>query len=53
LGLSIRWVYVSVTVGLSLMGVHVIADLIARFGPEFRNNIDLSGACATPSGELD
>ena len=53
LGLSIRWVYVSVTVGLSLMGVHVIADLIARFGPEFRNNIDLSGAGATPSGELD
>lgn len=40
LGLSIRWVYVSVTVGMGLMGLHVLADLIVRFGPQFRDNID-------------
>ena len=38
LGLSIRLVYVSVTVGLSLMALHVVADLVARFRPEFLNN---------------
>lgn len=29
LGLSIKWVYMSVTVGLALMSLHVVADLIA------------------------
>lgn len=38
LGLSIRWVYVSVTVGLSLMSLHVLADLAARFRSEFLGN---------------
>lgn len=38
LGLSIRWVYVSVTVGLSLMALHVVADLITRFHSEFIEN---------------
>ena len=53
LGLSIRWVYVSVTVGLSLMALHVIADLYVRFRPEFLNNIHPQDAVPTPSGELD
>ncbi|WP_425095124.1 TRAP transporter small permease [Thalassovita sp. S70] len=43
LGLSIRWVYVSVTVGLSLMALHVLADLITRFRPEFLKNTDYDG----------
>lgn len=38
LGLSIRYVYVSVTVGLGLLAGHVIADLIVRFGPQMRRN---------------
>ncbi|GHG79650.1 TRAP transporter small permease [Pseudodonghicola xiamenensis] len=38
LGLSIRYVYISVTVGLSLMALHVIADLIATFRPQFLDN---------------
>ncbi len=40
LGLSIRYVYISVTVGMGLMGLHVIADVVVRFGPEFINNND-------------
>ncbi|SFJ67748.1 TRAP transporter small permease [Celeribacter neptunius] len=52
LGLSIRWVYVSVTVGLSLMALHVIADLIVRFRPEFLNNFDPKDAAPAPSGDL-
>ncbi|WP_347312792.1 TRAP transporter small permease [Defluviimonas sp. SAOS-178_SWC] len=39
LGLSIRWVYVSVTVGLLLMALHVIADLVVTFGSQFRDNL--------------
>lgn len=38
LGLSIRYVYVSVTVGLVLMGLHVIAELILSFRTKFLNN---------------
>ena len=38
LGLSIRFVYVSVTVGMGLLGLHVIADLVIRFRPEFLEN---------------
>ena len=49
LGLSIRWVYVSVTVGMSLMALHVVADLVNRFRPQFLNNIEGDGR--TPSEE--
>lgn len=38
LGLSIRWVYVSVTVGAVLMALHVLADLVATFRTQFRDN---------------
>lgn len=38
LGLSIRYVYVSVTVGLLLMAVHVVADLVMTFRTEFLEN---------------
>lgn len=38
LGLSIRWVYVSVTVGTILMALHVVADLVVTFRPQFRDN---------------
>lgn len=38
LGLSIRWVYISVTVGLGLMSLHVIADLIVTFRHQFIEN---------------
>lgn len=38
LGLSIRYVYVSVSVGLVLMGLHVIADLVLSFKVQFINN---------------
>ena len=38
LGLSIRYVYVSVTVGLVLMSLHVVADLVATFQTEFLEN---------------
>lgn len=38
LGLSIRYVYVSVTVGLSLMSLHVVADLVMRFAPQVLQN---------------
>lgn len=38
LGLSIRYVYVSVTVGLVLMGLHVIAELVLTFNGQFINN---------------
>ncbi|MGE4324583.1 MAG: TRAP transporter small permease [Pseudodonghicola sp.] len=38
LGLSIRYVYVSVTVGLVLLAVHVIADLISTFRSDFLEN---------------
>lgn len=39
LGLSIRWVYVSVTVGAALMGLHVVANLVSTFRPQFLHNI--------------
>ncbi len=35
LGLSIKYVYYSVTVGLLLMAVHVVADVFLRFRPQF------------------
>lgn len=38
LGLSIRYVYVSVTVGLVLMGLHVIAELVLSFRTKLLNN---------------
>lgn len=41
LGVSIRYVYVSVTVGLVLMMFHVVADLVARFDTQFRANTAL------------
>ncbi|WP_407493013.1 TRAP transporter small permease [Pseudooceanicola sp. MF1-13] len=40
LGLSIRWVYVSVTVGLVLMSFHVVADLIVTYRRQLIDNID-------------
>lgn len=40
LGLSIRWVYVSVTVGLGLMSLHVIADLVVTYRRQFLMNAD-------------
>ncbi|MCB1334301.1 MAG: TRAP transporter small permease [Roseivivax sp.] len=46
LGLSIRWVYVSVTVGSVLMALHVIAELVATYGREFRDNLDADQAGA-------
>ncbi|MCI4661677.1 MAG: TRAP transporter small permease [Neomegalonema sp.] len=51
LGLSIRWVYISVTVGLVLMMLHVLADLVVRFGPEFMQNRALSAETAV-QGEV-
>ncbi|WP_323039637.1 TRAP transporter small permease [Gemmobacter sp.] len=36
LGLSIRYVYVSVSVGSALMILHVLADLVTSFGPAMR-----------------
>ena len=41
LGLSIRWVYVSVTVGLSLMALHVLADLVVTFRRQVIENAEL------------
>ncbi|GHF38446.1 TRAP transporter small permease [Seohaeicola zhoushanensis] len=38
LGLSIKWVYVSVTVGLALMAAHVVADLVVTFRRQFVEN---------------
>ncbi|MCC2096553.1 MAG: TRAP transporter small permease [Hyphomicrobiales bacterium] len=38
MGLSIRWVYVSVSVGLSLMALHVVADLVSTFRTQFWDN---------------
>ncbi|MEI4473940.1 TRAP transporter small permease [Frigidibacter sp. MR17.24] len=38
LGLSIRWVYISVTVGLGLLGIHVIADLLTTFRGQCLDN---------------
>ena len=40
LGLSIKWVYVSVTVGMILMSLHVIADLIVTFRRQAIENTD-------------
>lgn len=53
LGLSIRWVYVSVTVGLSLMALHVVGDLYIRFRGEFLENSDFIGAAKGPSEGVD
>ncbi len=39
LGLSIRWVYVSVSVGTILMAFHVAADLFVTFRSQFLNNV--------------
>lgn len=39
MGLSIRWVYVSVSVGLFLMALHVVADLVSTFRRQFRDNL--------------
>jgi TRAP-type C4-dicarboxylate transport system permease small subunit len=36
LGLSIAYVYISVSVGSALMLLHILADLIASFGPQMR-----------------
>lgn len=36
LGLSITYVYISVSVGAGLMILHVVADLITSFGPQMR-----------------
>ena len=38
LGLSIKWVYISVTVGLTLMAFHVLADLIVTFRQQLVEN---------------
>lgn len=35
LGLSIRYVYISVTFGMALMALHVVAELITSFRPQF------------------
>ena len=40
LGLSIRWVYVSVTVGMGLMALHVVADLLATCQRQLIQNQD-------------
>lgn len=40
LGLSIKWVYVSVTVGLALMSLHVVADLIVTGRRQLIENAD-------------
>ena len=40
LGLSIRWVYVSVTVGLVLMSFHVVADLVVTCRRQLIDNLD-------------
>lgn len=40
LGLSIKWVYFSVTVGLALMSLHVIAELIVTCRRQFIENAD-------------
>lgn len=40
LGLSIRWVYVSVTVGLGLLALHVLADLAVSFRRQVITNLE-------------
>ncbi|MBR9839285.1 MAG: TRAP transporter small permease [Rhodobacteraceae bacterium] len=40
LGLSIRWVYVSVTVGLALLALHVLADLAVSFRRQVVDNLE-------------
>ena len=40
LGLSIRWVYVSVTVGLALLALHVLADLVVSFRRQVVDNLE-------------
>lgn len=47
LGLSIKWVYISVTVGLTLMSLHVIADLILTYRRQFVENAEASTAAAS------
>ncbi|MDK3018624.1 TRAP transporter small permease [Pseudodonghicola flavimaris] len=42
LGVSIKWVYFSVTVGLALMSLHVLADLAVTFRRELIDNDDRS-----------
>lgn len=42
LGLSIKYVYYAVTVGLLLMAVHVVADVFIRFRPQFLGNEELT-----------
>lgn len=50
LGLSIKWVYISVTVGLLLMALHVIADLVVTFRTEFIDNTAPTGADKPEAG---
>lgn len=38
LGLSIRYVYIAVTVGLVLMAMHVVAELVVSFQPQVVEN---------------
>jgi TRAP-type C4-dicarboxylate transport system permease small subunit len=42
LGLSIKYVYYAVTVGLLLMAAHVVADVILRFRPQFLGQGDVA-----------
>lgn len=41
LGLSIKWVYLSVTAGLGLMSLHVLADLVTTCRTQLILNADL------------
>lgn len=40
LGLSIKWVYISVPVGMVLLSLHVIADLVSTYSSQFVLNTD-------------
>lgn len=51
LGLSIRYVYVSVTVGLVLMALHVIAELVLTFKGQFLNNTALYANNSKEAGQ--
>ncbi|WP_052418422.1 TRAP transporter small permease [Pseudooceanicola atlanticus] len=54
LGLSITYVYISVTVGSVLMILHVLADVVTSFGPQMlgavQNGLDDAGDTSATGG---
>ncbi len=47
LGLSIRYVYIAVTVGLTLMALHVVAELVVSFRPQVLEGRRSTGEAGT------